>query len=263
MRTSAQPVALVNTFLPPEHAKSATRTRSSDKDTTPDPDPDDESEERWIHGATLSSFSSISLQPPLISFAIRTPSRLSDSLKHAYLQSKDAASRPTSEPFPSPSSSSSLSSEGEQNQPRPRKGHFILNLLAAEQVDLAGTYARPGLDPLRYPLPPPTSSSNDSSTRHPLLQHPVTPTAEAAGIPRLDDALGSFTCAVVDAINLASYSPTVAPAAADPHSNAHAHAHAPESSILYIAQILNVYKGSGSTPLLYCNQKFVKPAHGI
>lgn len=184
MRESAQPVALVTTFLPP----------SGDGST------------RLVHGATLSSFSSISLTPPLLSFAMQTPSRLSEALHYYAPQSAD-------------------------------KGHFVLNLLASHQSQLAQAYAQPGLEPFALP-------ADTSAEPHPLDEHEIVPMAEAQGVPRLTEALGAFACRIVDQINLSHYSP------ADTRT----------PSILYIAQIVHVVRSpAGRTPLLYHHQKFVQP----
>ena len=55
MRTSAQPVAVITTNLSKIN--------------------DDESKEQYVHGATLSSFTTVSLDPPLVAFSLRIPSR--------------------------------------------------------------------------------------------------------------------------------------------------------------------------------------------
>lgn len=196
MRESAQPVALVTTFLPPSDDHPPTGTR-------------------LVHGATLSSFSSISLSPPLLSFAMQTPSRLSQALQH-------------------PTSTS-------------HKGHFVLNLLATHQAQLAHAYARPGLQPL--PFPPTRSGTN---TTHPLLAHDILPTEQANGVPRLTNALGSFVCHIVDQINLSHY------------NNSATIENASAPSILYIAQITHVFRSTaGHQPLLYYHQHFVQPGGDV
>ncbi|KAF8141951.1 flavin reductase like domain-containing protein [Boletus edulis] len=95
LRESAQSVAVVTAILP---------------DTTA------------YHGATLSSFSSIALDPlPLVAFSLRVPSRMASAL-NVHVAS------------PSPSSPSA---------------HFIINILSAAQPRLATRFARPDL----YPRP--------------------------------------------------------------------------------------------------------------
>ncbi|KAG6374751.1 hypothetical protein JVT61DRAFT_4127 [Boletus reticuloceps] len=97
LRESAQSVAVVTAILPdtPRHPPA-------------------------YHGATLSSFSSIALDPlPLVAFSLRVPSRMASAL-NVHVAS------------PSPSSA-----------------HFIINILSAAQPRLATRFARPDL----YPRP--------------------------------------------------------------------------------------------------------------
>ncbi|KAH0836442.1 hypothetical protein J3R83DRAFT_8047 [Lanmaoa asiatica] len=73
------------------------------------------------HGATLSSFSSIALDPlPLVAFSLRIPSRMASALN-------------THVPSPSP--------------PSPSPVHLIINILSAAQPHLARHFARPDLHP--------------------------------------------------------------------------------------------------------------------
>ncbi|KAF8449358.1 flavin reductase like domain-containing protein [Boletus edulis BED1] len=98
LRESAQSVAVVTAILPDTTASTA------------------------YHGATLSSFSSIALDPlPLVAFSLRVPSRMASAL-NVHVAS------------PSPSSPSA---------------HFIINILSAAQPRLATRFARPDL----YPRP--------------------------------------------------------------------------------------------------------------
>ncbi|KAF9461061.1 flavin reductase like domain-containing protein [Collybia nuda] len=93
LRHTAQPVAVVTSLL------------RSKKDGHP------------YHGATLSSFASIAMDPyPLISFALRIPSRMASSLKAA-----------------SPDENS----------------HMVVNILSAEQASVAVKFSRADL----YPQP--------------------------------------------------------------------------------------------------------------
>ena len=89
LRETAQPVAVVTSFMPP-------------------------GSDLKYHGATLSSFTSISMEPyPLISFALRTPSRMAASLiQHTH----------------NPSS-------------------IVINILSAAQAPVALTFSRPDLYP--------------------------------------------------------------------------------------------------------------------
>ncbi|KAE8186532.1 hypothetical protein A4X06_0g7815 [Tilletia controversa] len=105
MRDVAQPVAIITTHLPSSSL---------------------------VHGATVSSFTTISMNPPLVAFSLRTPSRLAHALQR---QQPDSA----------------------KDQP-----HFLINLLSHTQADTAAAFAKPGLVPLRFD--PARSSLRSSSS---------------------------------------------------------------------------------------------------
>lgn len=97
LRETAQPVAVVTALMPErhnrDHASSSPHAR--------------------FHGATLSSFSSIAMDPhPLVAFSLRIPSRMATSLKEAHLH------------WPS---------------------HMVVNILSSTQADLAVKFSRPDL----------------------------------------------------------------------------------------------------------------------
>lgn len=96
MRATAQSVSVITTLLPPmkaDHAHSI------------------------YHGATLSSFTSIAMYPhPLVSFSLRTPSQLAESLHHDHSHV-------------------------------PVIPHMVINLLSATQAHLAVQFSRPREDP--------------------------------------------------------------------------------------------------------------------
>jgi flavin reductase (DIM6/NTAB) family NADH-FMN oxidoreductase RutF len=72
-------------------------------------------DEHRYHGATLSSFASVAMDPyPLISFALRIPSRMAFSLKSAF---------------------------------HDRTSHMVVNLLSSEQAAVAVKFSRPDLHP--------------------------------------------------------------------------------------------------------------------
>lgn len=99
LRHVAQPVAVVTTFM------------RGDSDAA------------TFHGATLSSFTSIAMDPyPLISFALRIPSRMAISLDAAASDSLQDPSTPS---------------------------HLVVNLLSAQQASIAINFSRPDL----YPRP--------------------------------------------------------------------------------------------------------------
>ncbi|KAJ7777157.1 flavin reductase like domain-containing protein [Mycena metata] len=101
LRETAQPVAVVTSFMSPD---ASLRT---DEDTPK------------YHGATLSSFTSIAMDPvPLVSFALRIPSRMASSLN---------------------SSSSS---------------DMVINLLCAGQASVATSFSRPDLHPRPFATTP-------------------------------------------------------------------------------------------------------------
>lgn len=100
MREVAQPVAVVTSFMPPTVSNDANH---------------DESSTRTFHGATLSSFTCISMEPyPLIAFALRIPSRMATSLKSA-----------------------------EAHHP----SHMVINLLSSSQTSTAVEFSRADLYP--------------------------------------------------------------------------------------------------------------------
>ncbi|KAJ7663920.1 flavin reductase like domain-containing protein [Mycena polygramma] len=106
LRETAQPVAVVTSFM----AFDASNQRDRDKPT-----------EREFHGATLSSFTSVSMDPPLVTFALRIPSRMASALNA------------------SPSNSSS---------------DMVINLLSASQASVAASFSRPDLHPHPFSTTP-------------------------------------------------------------------------------------------------------------
>lgn len=100
LRKTSQPVAVVTSFMP---------STASDNGHT-------------YHGATLSSFTSIAMEPhPLIAFALRSPSRMATSLNAANL---DAPS------------------------------HMVVNLLEASQAPIAFLFSRPDLHQSPFDVAP-------------------------------------------------------------------------------------------------------------
>ncbi|KAJ7114095.1 flavin reductase like domain-containing protein [Mycena epipterygia] len=102
LRETAQPVAVVTSFMPSD--ASLRREQDDGGPTKP-----------VFHGATLSSFTSIAMDPvPLVTFALRIPSRMASSLN--------------SSPPHSPSD-------------------MVINILSANQASIATSFARPDLHP--------------------------------------------------------------------------------------------------------------------
>ncbi|PWN51261.1 hypothetical protein IE53DRAFT_305139, partial [Violaceomyces palustris] len=156
MRSSAQPVSIIASFLPEEEGGKGHAGRNSSP-TSPSA-----RQGRLVHGATLSSFSSISLSPPLISFSLKTPSRMADALIRG-------------------------SSSGEP--------HFILNVLSHLQADAAAAFSRPGLVPFLHDQDP-------SDKAHPFEAQETFPSTHAGGIPVFRKSLGSLACSVVNLLDL-------------------------------------------------------------
>lgn len=196
------------------------------------------------HGATLSSFSSISFHPfPIVAFALQLPSRSADALQTHFAQS-----------------SSSSTSSTAATEPKP---HLVINILSSTQSDLAARFSRPDL----YPKP----FSDLDTIRH------VTPryTLTNEGIPKFTDALGVLSCSLIASLPLNA-------AASDPHRLAHAietHALPPgsevrpgsSSSMLYLARVVRVEEterteGTGEEgwplPLLYHRKAYSTVASG-
>lgn len=110
LRHTAQPVAVVTAHMP-----SATANHP-------------------YHGATLSSFTSIAMHPyPLISFALRVPSRMADILNNA---------RPDG------------------------TSHMVINLLSAGQEDIAIKFSRADL----HPTPFSSTSYSLTEDNHPIIE---------------------------------------------------------------------------------------------
>ncbi|KAJ7261868.1 flavin reductase like domain-containing protein [Mycena rebaudengoi] len=102
LRETAQPVAVVTSFMP--HNASS----------RPEKDPP----QSIFHGATLSSFTSIAMDPvPLVTFALRIPSRMASSLN----------SSPPNSPV-----------------------DMVINILSANQASIATSFSRPDLHPLPF-----------------------------------------------------------------------------------------------------------------
>lgn len=121
MRASAQPVTIITAFLPPPPPSSQSPTISSPsaflapKRTYPThaPPPTTPTDRTLVHGATLSSFSSVSLDPPRVAFSLRVPSRLADALLHDALVASQSSA--------------------------PSVPNFVINLLSSSQADVART----------------------------------------------------------------------------------------------------------------------------
>ena len=111
LRNTAQPVAVVTSYYP------------FDGDTT-----DANAKHPHFHGATLSSFSSIALDPhPLVAFSLRIPSRMATSLK-ALMEQKTPS--------------------------------LVVNILSETQADTAIRFSRPDLYTEPFRITPYTLSAD-------------------------------------------------------------------------------------------------------
>lgn len=154
MRTSAQPVAVITTNLSKLNG--------------------DESQEQYVHGATLSSFTTISLDPPLVAFSLRIPSRLADAL-----------------------------TKSKSNQ-----AHFIINILSQRQEVAAAGFAKPGLPPF------PISALDDHNKvkghgdePHPFTQIAIQKsTATEQPTLVLSESIGALACSIISRHNLQQHS---------------------------------------------------------
>jgi len=189
-RRTAQPVAVLTTRLSP---------------TTSDPKP-------TYHGATLSSFTSISLAPlPLVAFSLRLPSRAAQAIDLAF----------SSGLYPKPS--------------------LVVNMLSAEQAELARHFSRPDL----YP--------------DPWAMHTFDLSEE--GVPVFPGSLGALSCAPVtsfplDWTGLRKLGVNVSPELVEETRE--------NTSELFIAQVVRVELEDrhGSQPLLYQERVFKTIAEG-
>ncbi|KAG2011304.1 hypothetical protein CC2G_011442 [Coprinopsis cinerea AmutBmut pab1-1] len=143
LRETAQPVAVVTSLMP-----------------------ENERQNCQFHGATLSSFTSISMHPhPLVAFALRIPSRMASTLTSLAPPLAPPQSAPSSVP-------------GFEHRPKsPSDAHMVINILSHTQADIAHRFSRPDL------FPQPFSSTPYSLTKD--------------GLPILHDSLGAISCRLV------------------------------------------------------------------
>jgi flavin reductase (DIM6/NTAB) family NADH-FMN oxidoreductase RutF len=151
LRDIAQPVAVVTSFMPSTDSFAKAANNHERLDTTK------------FHGATLSSFTSIAMDPyPLVAFALRIPSRMATTLSSLSCPSvfPPANSRPADLP-----------------------AHMVINLLSASQAPEAVKFSRPDL----YPAPFATAAGA-GSTKFSLTKE---------GLPVLHNVVGALSCKLV------------------------------------------------------------------
>ncbi|WFD35176.1 hypothetical protein MCUN1_002026 [Malassezia cuniculi] len=189
-----------------------------------------------MHAATLSSFATVSLAPPLVAFSLRLPSRLADALRAGVMEHRAI--------------SPSVSAAAPVDQP-----HFLIHLLSDTQRDVSDYFAKPGAALLELGEPAPEG--------HPFSEHTTTPSRAVDGMRVLDDSLGAFACSLVSQIDLTS--PDLHGTMFTSHTDGE---HAEEKgSALFIARIHNVEHADGHggivptiahgrKPLVYCHQNY-------
>lgn len=159
LRDIAQPVAVV-TSLKPEVLSSEQNNSGRSEDV----------DHLHFHGTTLSSFTSISMDPhPLVAFALRIPSRMASTLS-SFASHLTSARSPNSHP-------NTTHPIQHRNQANFLKAHMVINLLSHAQVDVAQRFSRPDLFP------------------HPFASTPYSLTKE--GLPLLHGSLGAISCRLV------------------------------------------------------------------
>ncbi|KAF4569790.1 hypothetical protein EYR40_008770 [Pleurotus pulmonarius] len=170
---------------------------------------------------------------PLVSFALRMPSRMGDTLKSLY-----SGTRPTP--------------GQELGREEDSRTHLVMNLLSASQAHVAHKFARPDL----YPHPFDSSSNSAQSENIPYF-------ISKEGLPVLKGSLGAFSCRLIaPAIPLhdLSYLENLGRAHTKPR-------HLPELppgsviSELFIAQVVRIVleahsPSTGMKPLLYHRRSF-------
>ena len=154
LRDIAQPVAVITSFMPPTDS-----INGFTKVTT--------NQERLntakFHGATLSSFTSIAMDPyPLVAFALRIPSRMATTLT---------------------SLSSPSTFQPANSTPANLYAHMVINLLSASQALEAVKFSRPDLYPAPFATPAGTDATKFSLTKE--------------GLPVLHDVMGALSCKLV------------------------------------------------------------------
>lgn len=204
------------------------------------PDPD-ASGSRY-HGATLSSFTSLTLHPhPLVAFSLRLPSRMADYLR-------PDRSPPITSPFPrdfteSPSSTRSptpVSSSARPSTPGPAVS-LTISLLSLAQQFLAESLSRPGLD-----------------------QSPIfaSPHFDGSDPPTVIDCIGSLRCEVVSSVLLRDIcpppaSPQLREGQGAEDKEGKGELHGSEMFICRVASVIPRIREGKDRPLLYWRQRYV------
>lgn len=242
------------------------------------------------HGATLSSFTSLTLHPyPLVAFSVRLPSRLADYLRPASTAAPSTTTTsesrdpeiddvtPTLTPDPLAAPSPPGLAGGKK---------LNISLLSTSHEPIALDLSRPGADhshifsaapftlPTIKPSTPDATFSGSSNSKQ---------IEATASLPILPDAIGNISCEVVSSTLLKDVCPSVVdeekidfddevegaglfdvpptPAQAAPEGTASSKTPSLEGGVhgseLFICRVLSVEGGSGKdSPLLYLKQKY-------
>ncbi|KAF9554961.1 hypothetical protein CPC08DRAFT_149986 [Agrocybe pediades] len=154
LRDMAQPVAVVTSFMP-----GTTTTKAAGSGLLAQQNSAD-----VYHGATLSSFTSIAMDPhPLVAFALRIPSRMASAL----------------------SSLSEMERTSVNSSRTPPQAHMVVNLLSSAQAAAAVRFSRPDL----YPTP--FRACKASGTED------IPYTLNREGLPIMDNVIGALSCQLV------------------------------------------------------------------
>ncbi|KAF5316783.1 hypothetical protein D9619_006526 [Psilocybe cf. subviscida] len=173
LRDVAQPVAIVTSFMPSGNdAPFISKVPGALANEARAGESTSQVEGSRYHGATLSSFTSIAMDPyPLIAFALRIPSRMATSLSSLVAPSASSRTRTPSSTTPPTS------------PPLSHPSHMVINLLSASQASEAVTFSRPDLHPT--PFYSPTNPNGVKYTQSP------------DGLPVLRGVVGALSCKLV------------------------------------------------------------------
>ncbi len=246
MRHCAQPVAIITTYLhAPETSEAGLEGRQHG------PPGSGPRAHTLVHGATLSSFTSVSLDPPLVAFSLRLPSRLAEALLLGRDNSGGRARSGAAADDGDEAGATATQGRKAREQDE-RKAHFVVSILAESQAQIARSYAMPGLEPYdgssldssntsaaaavaaasfssgassptQAPAAPASGAAaaavgeggEDENTSHPLETERIAASRHAhEGVPYLRDAIAAMACRLVRTVDLGALRRSADPAAA-------------------------------------------------
>jgi len=223
-RRTAQPVAVVTSFMPPSSSKIAQTVTGT---------------QALHHGATVSSFTPIAMDPyPLLTFALRMPSRMTATLN---LAANSALSAPATDV----------------------PAQLVINILSSTQSKHALMFSRPDLHPTPFADPDIIFKLSDEGL--PVLEGSLGALScrlVGRGIPLHDmESLASVSNSGRTSTNWDDEGGQIATGHKGRQHSAVLKDRIP-SSVLFIAQIMRI-EASASTaamPLVYFRQKFTSCA---